>query len=484
MAHSYRRSCIAITAVALAVFCAVGSSAASEQTRTVSPAARQGDTAVFKPSRTLVAGVVGGELIAGAARRPLRAGQVRTLARRGVLRLRVPRHADRVVLTLRLEAPGGGASPADNPGSTGGPGGDPGSTPKGGGPARSEPVIAVADAVAADTPGTDPSFDPLSGGRLYAADSPFNKPIPNDPAIAPDSAQMTQSLLRAQAAKGFVVASEEWTVPAYFADSSTPRRGVSLGGGPPAWGLAESFPPYPPGASEGGLPRSMPEQMLEVPIPAGARPDPALDAHMTIVDQAAGCEYDLYGAYETADGWRATWANSTRLDGSGVYARGMGTKASGFAGLAGLIWPQELRSGHIDHALFFAYPFTRSGGPVSPATAGDGSSDAPGAIPEGARVQLDPDLDLDSLHLQPYQRTIAEAMQTYGMILGDTGGAFSLYAVGRHSFAGDPYKGVLPDEEFPDLSDIPADRFRVLELPPQDPSPEQQLVPSGCGRFD
>jgi hypothetical protein len=473
MAHFYRGFLIRITLAALALLCLATTAAAAEQTHNVSPSARQGDTAVFKPARTLAADVVGGALVADAKRRRLSPGQVRRLARRGVLRLRVPRHAARVVLSLRLDAgdsdEGGGSGAATGGGSA---------------PTRSEPEIGVAEAIAAYSPAADPSFDPLSGGRLYSPASPFNQPLPANPAITPDSAQMAQSLVRAQGGKGFVLAVDEWTVPAYFVDSSTPVHSVSLGGGPPQWGLAESFPPYPPGSSEGGLPREMPERLMSVPIPAGARPDPALDAHMTIVDRAANCEYDLYGAYQTADGWRATWANSTRLDSSGIYPRGMGTKASGFAGLAGLIWPQELRAGHIDHALFFAYPFTKSGGPVSPATAGDGRSDALGAIPEGARVQLDPELDLDALNLRPYQRTIAEAMQTYGMILGDTGGAFGLYAVGRHSFDGDPYEGLLPDEEFPDLSRIPADRFRVLELPPQQPKPPQQLVASGCGSFD
>jgi hypothetical protein len=205
---------------------------------------------------------------------------------------------------------------------------------------------------------------------------------------------------------------------------------------------------------------------------------------MTVIDRAANCEYDLYGAHETAGGWQAIWANSTRLDGPGVYPNGMGTKASGFAGSAGLIWPQELREGHIDHALFFAYPYTKSGGPVSPATSADGLSTMPGALPEGARVQLDPSLDLDSLGLAPFQKTIAEAMQTYGMILGDTGGAFAIFAVGRESYPADPYEGLLPAGEYPDLSKIPADRFRVISLPPQQYKPPLQLEPSGCGSFD
>ncbi|HEV7614848.1 MAG TPA: hypothetical protein VGO36_01310 [Solirubrobacterales bacterium] len=465
---SFRRKLPPAALLAAAVLLALpGSGAAAERTRTIAPSARQGNTAVFKPPRAIAADVVAGELVAGGSRQRLRAGQLRALAHRGVLRVRVPRRSTRIRLSLQLQpAADGAAAGADD--AVGGGGGA---------------EIAVGPAIAADPPGADPSFDPLSGGRLYSPTSPFNRPIPPSPAIDANSAQMTQSLVRAQGQKGFVLTVDEWTVPVYFADSGTPLRSVSLGGGPPEWGLAESYPPYPPGSSEGGLPREMPERLQGMPIPAGARPDPSLDAHMTVLDPAANCEYDLYGAYQTSDGWRATWANSTRLDGSGVYPRGMGTKAAGFASLAGLIWPQELRAGHIDHALFFAYPFSKSGGPVSPATAGDGSSDEPGAIPEGARVQLDPDLDLDSLGLRPYQRTIAEAMQTYGMILGDTGGAFGLYAVGRAGFDGNPYQGLLPDEDFPDLGQIPANRFRVLELPAQQPRPPQQLVPSGCGSF-
>jgi hypothetical protein len=317
----------------------------------------------------------------------------------------------------------------------------------------------------------------------YSVASPFNQPIGPGPAIAAASPAMVRTLTRAEAQKGFVLSVNEWTVPAYFADPATPLSTVTLGGGPPSWGLPANYPAYPPGAGEGTLPPTLPQQLRGVPIPEGASPDPSADAHMTIVDPLTDCEFDLYGAYRTATGWHATWANSTRLDGTGVYPYGMGTKAAGFAGLAGLIWPQELRAGHIGHALLFNYPFTKSGGSVSPATAGDGRSTIAGAIPEGARVQLDPTLNLATLHLSPYQRTIAEAMQTYGMILGDTGGALGVSAVGSYSFATDPYRGILPEEEFPDLSRIPVNRFRVLELPSQQPRPPQQLVASGCGSF-
>jgi hypothetical protein len=293
---------------------------------------------------------------------------------------------------------------------------------------------------------------------------------------------MVQSLVSAQKQKGFSLAVGRWTVPTYFADSSTPLTDVALRKAPPSWEEEEGFLGYPPGGTNSST-GPLPNVMEEVPIPAGAQPDPELDAHMSVIDRDTNCEYDLYGAYKGPTGWQAVWANSTRLDGTGVYPSGIGVKASGFAGDAGLIWPQELQAGHIDHALFFAYPYTKAGGPVSPATSSDGRSSIAGAIPEGARVQLDPNLDLNSLGLTPYQKTIAQALQTYGMILGDTGGALSLYAVGRQSYPANPYEGTLPDEDYPDLGKIPVNRFRVLALPPQQSEPRLQLVPSGCGAF-
>ncbi len=439
---------IALAAIAPQAF------ATAAPTVTVRPSAHQGRLAVFKAPAALAPRVVAGRLDVGDKSKELSRRQIATIVRRRVLSIRAARRP-RPLLVLRLR-------------------------PKGALPAAAE-RIAVAPAVSLAI-GPDPSFDPRSGGRLYSPESPFNQPLPADPALAPDSARLVQGLARAEAQKGFVLTVDEWTVPTYFAGADTPTATVQLGGAPPQWGMAPHALAYPPGSGD-GLPEQMPSQLHGVPIPPGAVPDPSLDAHMTVVDYAAGCEYDLYGAHRAADGWHAVWANSTRIDGTGVYPSGLGAKASGFASLAGLVWPEELRKGRIDHALFFAYPFTRSGGPVSPATASDGRVDDSGALPEGARLQLDPNLDLDQLGLMPYQRTIAEAMQTYGIVLGDTGGAFGLYAVGRQGFPGNPYEGLLPDEDFPSLSPIPTDRFRVLDLPAQKPNPPQRIVPSGCGTF-
>ena len=181
--------------------------------------------------------------------------------------------------------------------------------------------------------------------------------------------------------------------------------------------------------------------------------------------------------------WSANWGNTIRTDSNGIYPDGTSTRASGFS-LAGVIWPEELRAGRIDHALVFAYPHTKSGGSVLPATAvGDGLSTRLDAIPIGARVQLDPNLNLDALGLTGYEKTIARALQEYGMILSDSGGALSLYAIHPQSYSSDPYTGVLSSAAYSYLQKIPVERFRVLNTGQQAMRTAPPMVYNGCGEF-
>lgn len=296
--------------------------------------------------------------------------------------------------------------------------------------------------------------------RLYAADSPFNQKIPAGATIDARSEQMVGSVVEAGRRQGFLIAVKRWTIPVYFADSTTQRYRIRLKA---RWAPARWF--------EG------------VPIPPGAAPDPANDAHMVIIDTDNGCEYDLWQARKKRGNWKASWGNSLRTDGDGVFPKGLSARGSGFALPAGMIWPEELAVGRIEHALQFSYKHTRRGGPVSPATESDGTSSREDAIPEGARLRLDPTLDLDALGLRPYERIVAEALQQYGMFLGDDGGGVTLQAVHPQSYAGNPYEGLLPDRKYVYLDNIPLERLQVLELSAQVEEPDLQIVPSGCGNF-
>lgn len=296
---------------------------------------------------------------------------------------------------------------------------------------------------------------------LYSSASAFNTRIPPDAQVDPNSASYVGGLIDVVNARSFTISLRAWTVPVYYAGAFTPRYDVRL---TEPWRAADF--------------------MRKVPIPKRARPDPADDGHMTVLDRTTGCEFDFYEARKVDGRWLAGWANSIQTISKGVHRYAYSTRGSGFANLAGVIFPSELRRGVIKHALMFSYPHTSASGAVSPATETDGQSIRPDALPMGARLQLDPTLDLSSLGLRPYERTIARALQVYGMYLGDSGGGVNLYAVHPQSYRANVYDGLLPAETYPDLSRIPADRFRVLELGPLMTRAElngrARLVSSGC----
>ncbi len=207
--------------------------------------------------------------------------------------------------------------------------------------------------------------------------------------------------------------------------------------------------------------------LILLPAPSGCGDEADQDNHMVILDLVNRCEIGLWQARREGGTWVASWGNSISLDSDGVFPGGLSTRGSGFPFLGGVIWPDEMIDGEITHKLAFSYPFTRSGGPVAPATDSDGITDDPDALPIGAILQLDPDLNLTTLGLTDHEMTIATAMQVYGIILVDTGGAdgIGLYAIDSVSVQGDLYEGSLPSGDFVPLPNIPLDSFRVLALP-------------------
>jgi hypothetical protein len=254
---------------------------------------------------------------------------------------------------------------------------------------------------------------------------------------------MVEGLVAAGADHRFSLSVKEFTVPVYHVGPNARKRDVQLTA---SW-----------------APRRV---LRTVPIPRGTRPDPGSDGHLAIVDRSAGCEYDFWMAKQVPGGGiTAAWATTTSLTRTGVVMNSPAARASGFALLAGLILPAELRRGSIGHALVFGYPFTRANGPVSPAVGSDGNAEGPSAIPIGARIQLDPQLDLATLELRPYERAIARALQVYGAYVSDTGGAISFPVAHPQSYRSNPYAGLLPNDTFVTLDRIPLSRFRVLRLP-------------------
>lgn len=302
--------------------------------------------------------------------------------------------------------------------------------------------------------GDTPAPPVLDHDVVFMANNPLHQPIPPDAQTDPDSALYVEHMAAVQQASGLMMVLNQYAAPVYYADQSTPRFDVFLD----VYGTVGYYNK---------------QWLLDVPIPEEARADPGSDKHMTVVDRALGCVYDFWG-YNNNLGVpkpNAWWASAIETDSDGIYRHCLGAgSAANFSFINGAVWPDELASGEIQHALTFGYDYraVRAGKPVKPAEHNDGSSTEIWALPEGAHVQLDPTLDLSTLGLAPHEIVIAKALQTYGMYLIDgSGGPISIHAISGQSADPNPWVGVVPSPEDNAilLNKIPVSRFRVLTLP-------------------
>ncbi len=308
------------------------------------------------------------------------------------------------------------------------------------------------------------SLPSLSSLNLFSSESIFNTPLPSDPDIDPQSNLYLEGLIRSQQ---FVVQVGQFSATVFFADSNTPVTDVSLPCGE-FWelGIAQiASVPVP----DWSTPANDVDGGDEPPVGCGE--ESGQDNFLIVLDLENRCEYDFWQARMENDSWVASFATAFNMDGPGIHPNGLSSRGSGLAFLGGVIWPDELSSGQINHPLAFSYEFPKANGPVSPATDSDGISTEAFALPEGARIQLDPTLDLDTLGLNDYEKTIARAMQEYGLILVDRGGAgpVGLYAIDPDSVNVNPYEAIWGIDDFITLSnlDISSLPFRVLQLPAQ-----------------
>nr|MDQ6915773.1 hypothetical protein [Actinomycetota bacterium] len=277
--------------------------------------------------------------------------------------------------------------------------------------------------------------------RLYAADSPVNAPVGGAP-VDPGSAAMVARAIVPYADSANLTNSPDWGIPVFQADGSSQRQSVSC----TRYWCNVAVPPFP--------------------IPAGARPSSGSDGHMVVVDSAGG-ELDTWDTGGSSGGWSAGVRTVTSSQGSGLECdRGQTCgrpNAAGFALAAGIVRPEEIAQGHIDHALVITTPYTRSGYVACPALGTDGKYGDPAALPEGARLQLDPSVNVDGLAIPGWEKTIARALQQYGAYVVDTGGSLSIRAESNVGRGYDAWaKAGVPN--FPNLSGLPWGSLRVLQL--------------------
>ncbi len=348
---------------------------------------------------------------------------------------------------LPSEAPGGPGASSEPPGDR---------DPVASGPSHEPPV----------------SDEPAAPFRFFAPTSFWNEPLPAD-------APLDQSSLAIVGAFDRVVANEEsartgpwinttsWSVPIYTVPGDQPTVEVQIVGA---------------NAGESALQSAW----SAVPLPVDAKPAQGTDGHLVVWQPSTDRLWEFWRLVHGTAGWQASWGGAMQDASSdpGVYGQGVwagsqawwGASASSLSIAGGLITLEDLEDGVINHALALAIPNVRSGVYASPAQRDDGTSTDPLSLPEGARLRLDPHLDLTTLRLPKLTLMIAEAAQRYGIIVRDAGPNLSFYAQDPTPIGTEPYKGKNGyfENRYPNqvLASFPWEHLQLLKM---------ELHPNGHG---
>jgi hypothetical protein len=267
---------------------------------------------------------------------------------------------------------------------------------------------------------------PTALGQLRPWDdaSPWNTAIPSNVAVLPNSSTYVGAIVDNN--QPLSSDPDQYAIPVYYFNAQTPRRTVQFSGTFSAYDRGDNSrvtPGY--GASVTG-----------VPIPDGAMQSDGSDGQIVFWDPATGIEWSFWQFQRTASGgYTATNGArySTTAGNNGRYADGKSGRGAGTPYSAGLVRGWEIAQGRIDHALAFAYS-SPSSGIVYPASKSDGAGVTGVDAPEGTRFQLDPSLteaDFNAWGLAPEAKTIARALQRYGMYVIDNSGSSKIYLEDR-----------------------------------------------------
>jgi hypothetical protein len=184
---------------------------------------------------------------------------------------------------------------------------------------------------------------------------------------------------------------------------------------------------------------------------------------MVTVDEAHSTIFEFWRATKSGDRWSTQWGAVNSLHGSGWGGSATG---SGASRLGGVIRVAEIAAGVIPHALALQ---TNNACTTfrPPALKSDGTSTRADCLPEGARLQLDPTLDLAKLGLTKGELAVATAMQRYGGFVVDVGGAPLSVSFERDTSAPAGTPGEVYEEagfrwDYDAMEHVPWEKLRVL----------------------
>jgi hypothetical protein len=306
-------------------------------------------------------------------------------------------------------------------------------------------------------------YRPTNG---FAKSGPWNTKLPRDVPLAPNSAAIGANIKQDKDENFQVWAfnTHTWSSPIYTVGRHTPRL---------RWTFSDCL----------DLPHLAPviaDTLSSVPTPPGMLVSQGTDNTVAIYQPSTDTDWDFWRAEQDADGnWSACWGGKIEnySRNPGIFTNPLGAAATGLPFGAFLVRIEELRRGHIDHALNIQTVRVQANCDSWPANRNDGNTEGVDFACEGQRFRLDPAFDVNTLR-SPAARTIARAMQEYGLIMSDKSGSLAtqLEDPRPHMAPGggvNPYHLLTdPLDEIPDddsytwltLADIPVERLQALPL--------------------
>lgn len=206
-----------------------------------------------------------------------------------------------------------------------------------------------------------------------------------------------------------------------------------------------------------------------IPFPSFAALNGSGDNPIAIYQPSTGKDWELWKVKRTAHGIAACWAGELDMGTSdGVFPWPFGLSATGISYLATTITQADVASGQIDHAIATVIP--RCDYSTKPADRGDCGSD-PGQPAEGQWFRFPANLAMPS-GLTPFAQMVFRAIQTYGMVVTDQGGAVAIEAEQPSDWAAEGHSGTAPTtatwqglNEYQVVADLPWGDLQTVDPP-------------------
>jgi hypothetical protein len=188
----------------------------------------------------------------------------------------------------------------------------------------------------------------------------------------------------------------------------------------------------------------------DIPVEGGA--GSGGDMHTIVVDKDTCTLYETWYTQHGTSGWTAGSGAIWNLKSNALRPAGWtSADAAGLPILPGLVRLDEVRSGHVDHAIRFTIARTDRSY-VWPARHQAGAANDPNLPPMGARFRLKKSYDTSKFRTDT--RVVLAAMRTYGLMLADNGSDWF--------FQGDA-QDAWPTDLLDELKSVPASAFEAVD---------------------